>query len=170
MTKSRIIALSIIGTLTALALVFTTGAFVARAMATEVLSDTLSHGSFGHGPGGQAGLCARLSDEHVQSHASALSGWVVRELELDAQQSATLEPVTAELTAWSRDLAPLCEAPPGDAPAKVAAAVRFVETTTHSMQRFADTFTAFYATLNEEQRLKVDDWFAHRDAQHGPHP
>ncbi len=169
MSKSRIIALSIIGTLTGVALLFTTGAFVARAMAADVVGDTLSHSFASHGRGSMGGLCARLTDEHIQSHGGEIASWVTGELALDEQQSAAFEPVSGEIIAWSKDLLPLCAAPPGDAPARVAAAVRFVETTEHSMQRFATEFAAFYATLNQEQRVTVDDWFAHRHGHHGSH-
>lgn len=160
----KTIVVSVLTTLTVLLSLVGLGAFAVRAAEPGLslaAAGSPFHGHGGHGRG-MARACSHLDDSHVADHAAELNRWVAEELTLDESQVAALASATGALSDWAVDMRPICEMPLADAPQHVAAAVRVAQTTDLALQRFATAFDAFYATLSEEQRTKIDGWFAHR--------
>ncbi len=168
--KKTIVVSVLLTTLTVLLSIVGFGAFAVRAAEPGMVlasAGGLWHGhGGGHGHGGHgrgmARACSHLDDTHVVDHAAELNRWVVEELTLDESQVAALTGATGALSDWAVDMRSVCEMPLGDAPQHVAAAVRIAQTADLALQRFAAAFDVFYATLSEEQRTKIDGWFAHR--------
>jgi hypothetical protein len=156
---NRTIVASVLTTIAVLLAIGGLGVFAAR----SAIADSIPvSGLWEHGHGhGMAGACARLDEDHVTGHAAQLHRWVSEELTLDEAQSTALTAVTGSLGDWAADMRPICDMSLDDAPAHVAAAVRAAQTTDVALQRFATAFDAFYATLAQEQRAKLDGWFAH---------
>jgi hypothetical protein len=162
----KTIVASVLTTLAVLLVIGGLGVFAARNAVADLLPVSAMWGH-GHGRGhGMARACASLDDDHVSGHAAELHRWVSEELALDETQSVSLTAVTGTLGEWAIDMRPICDMPMDDAPAHVAAAVRFAQATDVALQRFATAFEAFYATLTQAQRAELDGWFTHR---HGAH-
>jgi len=162
---NKTIFVSVATTLAVLLAVFGLGAVAVRTAVADPLPVLAGAAGVWHDHGRGHGMnraCAKLDEQHVSEHAAELNRWISGELALDDTQTAALSTATGTLGDWALDLRSVCEMPLADAPSHVAAAARVAQTADIALQRFAAGFDAFYATLNPEQRAKLDGWFAHR--------
>jgi LTXXQ motif family protein len=150
MQTSRIVALTVLATLTACGVAL----FVVSAAGMAKSGAAVMHSQWGspHLRGG----CHRLRDVDAGDQVA----WLARDLQLDAAQTAAARAVWRDAERVAAALRSVCAPAAADAPSRLAAATDSVGATFRAMRTFADAFAGFYATLDGAQQQRIDGWFA----------
>ena len=116
------------------------------------------HGGFAAG----GNHCARFSPRHTQ----LLEAFVSIELGLDDNQEQALEPVIQAVDRWRADAVQTCEnLSISTAPEGLDTVRQVLASSEQAISEIAPLFTAFYATLDDEQRAGLDGWVTHHKQQ-----
>ncbi|MCR9278463.1 MAG: Spy/CpxP family protein refolding chaperone [Pseudomonadaceae bacterium] len=101
--------------------------------------------------------CALLQDHG--EHLNLLAG---RMLDLRDDQRAALAPIASTLNELGNQLRPVCESQPATLPERFAAMDSALTIVSSGVASMRDEVDAFYASLDEEQRMTLNEMTKHR--------
>ena len=115
------------------------------------------------------GGCERLTDEHIDTHLTRVDDWVVGELDLNDEQHAALAPVLDVGSAWVGGLRELCDAQSDSAPESLSLLSGVTGSSDAAVKQLVTSFAGFYATHDDEQRGRLDQWMQWPHRRGGVH-
>lgn len=101
--------------------------------------------------------CALLQDHG--EHLTLLAG---RMLDLNDAQKAALAPIANSLNELGDQMRPVCESQPTNLPERIAAMDAALSLASSSLTAMRADVDAFYASLDDQQRLTLDEMTKHR--------
>ncbi len=104
----------------------------------------------------------------LQDHGDHLNLLASRMLDLRDDQKAALAPISDSLNVLGDQMRPVCESQPANLPERIAAMDTALALASSSLSSMRGDVDAFYASLDEEQRLTLDKMSEHR-RMHGRH-
>ena len=124
---------------------------------------------FAGSSGMRHGGCERLTDEHIDTHLTRVDDWVASELDLNDEQHAALAPVLDVGSAWVGGLRELCDAQSDSAPESLSLLSGVTGSSDAAVKQLVTSFAGFYATLDDEQRGRLDQWMQWPHRRGGVH-
>ncbi len=160
MDHFKIIVTTVLTTLVVITLgVVTTAALWPDTVEAHGMNRMFGHGMHrGFGSGG--GHCARFGPRHTQ----LLEAFVSIELGLDDGQEQALQPVIEAVDRWRSDAVKTCENfSISTVPEGLDTLHEILSRSEQAVAEISPLFTAFYASLDEEQRTGLDSWVGHHN-------
>lgn len=117
----------------------------------------LAYAMNGDDPVDHRAHCALLQDHG--EHLNLLAG---RLLDLSDDQKAALSPIATSLNELGDQMRPVCESQPTNLPDRIAAMDAALALASNSLSSMRSDVDTFYASLDDEQRLTLDEMTKHR--------